>query len=75
MFLCRSCLTGSEEVGFGALGSNVLVILEATMMFMKYSQAPEAQNLAVFFLKNCKVPFVSVQNFSEYLVQFVMFMG
>ena len=38
MFLCRSCLTGSEEVGFGALGSNVLVILEATMMFMKYSQ-------------------------------------
>ena len=36
---------------------------------------PEAQNLAVFFLKNCKVPFVSVQNFSEYLVQFVMFMG
>ena len=38
MFLCRSCLTGSEEVSFGALGLNVLVILEATMMFMKYSQ-------------------------------------
>ena len=45
MFLCRSCFTGSEEVSFGALGLNVLVILEATMMFMKYSQDHPLTNL------------------------------
>ena len=38
MFLCRSCLTGPEGVWFGALELNVLVVWEATMIFVKYSQ-------------------------------------
>ena len=38
MFLCRSCLTGSTGVWFGALELHVLVVREATMIFVKYSQ-------------------------------------